>query len=59
MPKVKSLSCGLCVRKCPADIFTKEKGSKTVDVYDSINCLQCEKCMKHCPENAIYNKYKN
>lgn len=52
----KCISCGLCAKKCPVDVFIKEKGSNTINVSNSTFCLQCKKCMQHCPKNAIYNK---
>lgn len=47
----KCVRCGLCTKKCPAQVFKKQGNQIIVSRMDY--CLQCKKCVAHCPKNAI------
>ena len=47
----KCIRCGLCVKRCPAQVF--EKQGKQIVVSRTDYCLQCKKCVLHCPKGAI------
>ena len=42
-------SCGLCVRKCPADAITLQDGKPVW----AAQCYQCLRCIHECPQQAI------
>ena len=43
--------CGLCVRTCPADALTQEKGEKPV--LAPKQCIECCCCHEVCPAKAV------
>jgi uncharacterized protein (DUF362 family)/Pyruvate/2-oxoacid:ferredoxin oxidoreductase delta subunit len=43
--------CGLCVKTCPAEALTQEKGEKPV--LDPKQCIECCCCHEVCPAKAI------
>ncbi len=43
--------CGLCVRMCPADALTQEKGEKPL--LDPKQCIECCCCHEVCPAKAV------
>lgn len=47
----KCVSCGLCVKRCVAQVFEKQ-GNRVVASHTDY-CLQCKKCIAHCPKKAI------
>lgn len=47
----KCIRCGLCVKKCPSRIFSKE--DKQIRLYHLVNCIQCRRCISNCPKSAI------
>jgi adenylylsulfate reductase, subunit B len=45
--------CGLCVSRCPLDVFRiDEKSKKAVFMYPE-DCTYCGACQVECPGNAI------
>lgn len=47
----KCVICGMCLKKCPAKVF--EKRNKRIIASNTDYCLQCRKCVLHCPKQAI------
>ncbi|NNJ28752.1 4Fe-4S binding protein [Lacrimispora defluvii] len=45
----KCTSCGLCVRQCPAENISIEKGK----VKFHTSCSACLRCVYSCPNHAI------
>lgn len=45
------VSCGLCVRTCPAQALSIERGGRPV--LDRKRCIECCCCHEVCPEQAI------
>lgn len=50
----KCVSCGRCVKACPAAALTLEKGMRPA--LDSSRCISCCCCHETCPHNAIEMK---
>lgn len=46
-------NCGLCVRSCPVEAISSEKGKIK---FDYSKCILCLCCHEFCPENAIFIK---
>jgi ech hydrogenase subunit F len=49
----KCISCGMCMRKCPAGaiIVDRPKKSWTIDRYA---CVQCATCVDNCPVKCLH-----
>lgn len=45
------VTCGLCVKKCPYDAITMQKGE--VPIIDLTICTLCGACVQACPVDAI------
>jgi uncharacterized Fe-S center protein len=45
----KCISCGTCVRECPADAISMDKTA----VIDVKKCIGCAHCIAACPQGAI------
>jgi hypothetical protein len=53
-PRVKEaacISCGTCVKRCPADAITFNKAKKAE--INQAKCVSCGECTVLCPEGAI------
>jgi Fe-S-cluster-containing hydrogenase component 2 len=48
--KKKCVSCKKCVKKCPVDAISMNKGKAMID---NDICINCGKCIKICPVKAI------
>lgn len=49
--KEKCTNCGICVKDCPARLFTLREEVHYADPYRA--CLRCGHCIAVCPEDAI------
>lgn len=47
----RCVGCGMCVKQCPAQVFTLE-GRRAVAARPAF-CLQCRHCVEKCPRSAI------
>lgn len=47
----RCVGCGMCVKRCPAQVFTLE-GRRAVVARPAF-CLQCRHCVEKCPRSAI------
>ena len=45
------VACGCCVKVCPRDAITIDRGSCAV--VDRAACVGCGKCAKECPASVI------
>lgn len=48
----RCISCGLCVRKCPAEALCVMKEEKTWTV-DRLRCVVCNSCVEVCPVQCL------
>jgi uncharacterized protein (DUF362 family)/Pyruvate/2-oxoacid:ferredoxin oxidoreductase delta subunit len=53
--KKNCIACGICVRSCPMQIMTLNKGMKHPEIEYS-KCIKCLCCHEMCPEHAMYLK---
>ncbi|MDO4929907.1 MAG: 4Fe-4S binding protein [Bacteroidales bacterium] len=47
----RCVGCGMCVKRCPAQVFDLENRRATV--VRPAFCLQCHHCVEKCPRGAI------
>lgn len=45
--------CGMCMRKCPADALTVDRGAKTWTI-NPFSCIQCACCVQNCPKKCLH-----
>jgi len=48
----KCISCGLCMKRCPADAICVRKEGKTWQI-DRFRCVVCGACVEACPANCL------
>jgi formate hydrogenlyase subunit 6/NADH:ubiquinone oxidoreductase subunit I len=46
------ISCGLCMRKCPAGAICVAKEEKTWTI-DRLRCVVCNSCVEACPVSCL------
>ncbi|MGC9434814.1 MAG: 4Fe-4S binding protein [Methanomicrobiales archaeon] len=46
------ISCGLCMKRCPADAICVSKEEKTWQI-DRFRCVVCGACVEACPANCL------
>jgi formate hydrogenlyase subunit 6/NADH:ubiquinone oxidoreductase subunit I len=44
--------CGICVKKCPSDALTVDRGVKKWEV-DNDKCTRCGLCVESCPKKSL------
>ena len=44
--------CGICVKKCPAEAITVDRGEKKWEV-DNEKCTRCGLCVEDCPKKSL------
>ncbi len=50
----KCNGCGSCMRACPSDCITGQKGEPHAIVLD--DCIKCGSCREVCPTGAVYTR---
>lgn len=48
----RCISCGLCMRKCPAGAICVRKEEKTWEI-DRLRCVVCNACVDTCPVKCL------
>jgi len=48
----KCISCGICVKKCPAQAIVLDKAAKTWQI-DRFRCIVCNSCVETCPVKCL------
>ncbi len=48
----KCISCGMCMRKCPAGALTVDRAAKSWTI-NRFACVQCGTCVEHCPMKCL------
>lgn len=48
----KCISCGMCMRKCPANAICVERKEKTWEI-DRFRCHVCNCCVEVCPVHCL------
>jgi ech hydrogenase subunit F len=48
----RCISCGLCMRKCPAEAICVLKDNKTWQI-DRLRCVVCNACVEVCPVKCL------
>jgi ferredoxin len=46
-------ACGICIRKCPVNIFTKKEALPTIDSENEDECTLCNLCIEACEPACI------
>ncbi|MBP1927509.1 formate hydrogenlyase subunit 6/NADH:ubiquinone oxidoreductase subunit I [Methanolinea mesophila] len=49
----RCISCGMCMRKCPAEAICVEKEEKTWKI-DRLRCVVCNCCVEVCPVHCLF-----
>ena len=45
--------CGICVERCPMDVFRMDKETDKAFIKYVRDCQSCFLCVRECPEDAI------
>ena len=48
----KCISCGMCMRKCPAGAIVVDRGAKSWTI-NRFACVQCATCVDNCPVKCL------
>ena len=48
----RCISCGMCMRKCPAEAICVMKEEKTWTI-DRLRCVVCNSCVEVCPVHCL------
>lgn len=48
----KCISCGMCMRKCPAGAITVDRAAKSWSI-NRFACVQCATCVDNCPVKCL------
>ena len=48
----RCISCGMCMKKCPAEALCIDKEAKTWTI-DRLRCVVCNSCIEVCPVHCL------
>ena len=48
--KNKCTGCGICIKECPVNAISLNKGKAVIDMK---KCIRCGKCHSACPQEAV------
>ncbi|HZD44082.1 MAG TPA: 4Fe-4S binding protein, partial [Methanomicrobiales archaeon] len=48
----RCISCGLCMRRCPAQAIRVDKAEKVWEI-DRFRCIACDACVEGCPTKCL------
>jgi ech hydrogenase subunit F len=48
----RCISCGLCMRRCPAQAIRVDKAEKVWEI-DRFRCIACDACVEACPAKCL------
>src|SRR5690606_6868112 len=48
----RCISCGMCMKKCPAEALCVDKEAKTWTI-DRLRCVVCNSCIEVCPVHCL------